>query len=149
MPWLLIAFIVVPAIELALLIEIGSQIGALATFALICFTGIVGAALAKQQGASALQALRSDLQSGQVPAKSLVNAALVFSAGLLLLTPGLLTDIVGFSLLVPAVRNVARAIAAKRAEAWLKTRTVVHSHPARPRATPGQVIIDLPAEEDR
>lgn len=110
---LLLLFTVVPVVELALLIQIGQALGALPTIGLVLLTGAVGAALAKHQGLSVLARIQAELRSGRMPAESLGDAALVLVAGVLLVTPGVLTDVVGFSLLVPPCRAVARRLLAR------------------------------------
>lgn len=96
-------------VELALLIEIGKRIGLLPTLALIVVTGIVGAALARQQGLEVLERLRGELGRGTLPTDALVDGALVLMAGAVLLTPGVLTDLFGFLCLIPASRKYIRA----------------------------------------
>jgi UPF0716 protein FxsA len=105
---LLLLFIVVPMVELALLIKLGSLIGVLDTILLIVFTGAVGAILVRTAGIQCLFTVRQQLQSGMFPADELCNGLLILIAGALLITPGLLTDITGFALLVPAVRSVIK-----------------------------------------
>ena len=105
---LLLLFIVVPMVELALLIKLGSLIGVLDTILLIVFTGAVGAILVRTAGIQCLFTVRQQLQSGIFPADELCNGLLILIAGALLITPGLLTDITGFALLVPAVRSVIK-----------------------------------------
>jgi UPF0716 protein FxsA len=102
---LFVLFTVVPALELALLLQIGATFGAGPTFAMLLLSGFVGAALARQQGAAVLAQLRADLQRGLPPGDHVVEGALVLAGGLLLLTPGLLTDLLGLALLVPASRR--------------------------------------------
>ena len=102
---LLLLFIVVPAVELALLIEIGARIGTPATLALIVVTGAIGASMARAQGLSVLRDLQGQLESGQLPAGVLVDGLMVLVAAALLVTPGVLTDVVGFSCLVPGFRS--------------------------------------------
>ena len=104
MPVLMLLFIVVPAVELGLLIEIGSALGVLPTIGLIILTGIVGAALAKRQGLSTLRAIQAATARGEMPVDQLVDGALILFAGALLVTPGVLTDGVGFLCLVPGTR---------------------------------------------
>lgn len=111
---LLLLFIVVPAVELVLLIKIGQVIGALATGVLIVVTGIVGATLAKWQGLSVLQRLREETARGELPADSLLDGAFILVAGALLVTPGVLTDLFGFSCLVPPVRRVMKRVLLNR-----------------------------------
>ncbi len=102
---LLLLFILVPLFELALLIEIGRQIGVGATLALVILTGIAGAALTRAQGFAVLSQIQSELRREQLPAESLFDGFLVLAGGLLLLTPGIATDLIGFMLLVPVSRN--------------------------------------------
>jgi UPF0716 protein FxsA len=101
---LLLLFIVVPLIELYLLIEVGSRLGAGTTVILIALTGGVGALLARMQGFRVIVQIRERLGQGQIPADELLSGGLVVAGGLLLVTPGLLTDAVGLALLVPFVR---------------------------------------------
>ena len=101
---LLLLFILTPLIELWLLMLVSEHLGATATIAVVLATGFVGATLAKRQGLQTWVAIQRQTQQGQLPAASLVDALMIFVAGLLLITPGILTDFVGFSLLVPPVR---------------------------------------------
>ena len=105
---LLLLFIVVPAVELALLIEIGKRIGSMRTLALIVITGIVGASLAKWQGLNVLKRLREESAQGILPAESLLDGVFILVAGALLITPGVLTDIFGFLCLIPAFRRILK-----------------------------------------
>ncbi|MEQ9501437.1 MAG: FxsA family protein [Deltaproteobacteria bacterium] len=116
MGWLALLFIVVPALELAILMKVGALFGVLPTFALIVVTGIVGAALAKRQGLSVLTRLRKDAQTGAWPGTAIADGAIIVVAGALLVTPGMLTDLVGFSLLVPQVRSAIRGHLRRRFE---------------------------------
>ncbi len=102
---LLLAFTVIPAVELYLLVSIGQWIGPLATVLIIVLTGLFGAALAKQEGTAVWTQLRADLGRGLPPASHLVEGAMVLAGGLLLLTPGLLTDLTGFTLILPFTRR--------------------------------------------
>ncbi len=105
---LLLLFIVLPASELALLIEIGRRIGTLETIALIVVTGVAGAALARRQGLRVLSRVREEMSAGQMPADSLLDAAIILVASALLVTPGVLTDAVGFLCLVPGTRSLVK-----------------------------------------
>ena len=113
---LLLLFIVVPAAELALLIEIGGRIGTVATLSLIVVTGVVGATLANQQGIRTLRAIQERLEQGQLPADALLDGVIILVAGALLVTPGILTDVVGFLCLVPAARSVVKGTLQRRFE---------------------------------
>jgi UPF0716 protein FxsA len=123
---LLLLFIVVPMVELALLIKLGSIIGVLDTILLIVFTGAVGAILVRTAGIQCLFTVRQQLQSGIFPADELCNGLLILIAGALLITPGLLTDITGFALLVPAVRSVIKTRLRAYLERKVKTVRVVY-----------------------
>ena len=105
---LLLLFIIVPALELILLIEIGRRIGTLPTIGLIVFTGILGAFLARRQGLQVLRRMRTEMQAGQLPADSIFDGVIVLIAGAFLMTPGILTDTVGFLCLIPATRRVIK-----------------------------------------
>jgi len=105
---LLLLFTIVPIVELALLIEVGRQIGSLATVALVLVTGAAGATLARSQGLLAFRRLRQGFGQGQSPGDALLDGVLVLVGGLLLLTPGILTDLVGFSVLLPSTRRLIR-----------------------------------------
>lgn len=102
---LLLLFIVVPIAELALLLEVGDVLGVLGTVALVIATGIVGATLARLEGLKLIFDIRNDLDMGRIPAPRLIDGMLILVAAALLVTPGILTDIVGFSLLIPAFRK--------------------------------------------
>lgn len=103
---LLVLFIVIPAVELYLLLEIGQRIGALPTFALIVGTGVLGAWLVRLQGLSVLERVRTETAEGKLPAGAMVDGIIILIAGAVLMTPGVLTDAFGFACLIPGVRNV-------------------------------------------
>jgi len=109
---LLLLFIFVPLVELALLVYIGTLIGPWYTILIVVVTGIVGAVLAKRQGTAIVNRIRSSLEQGIMPSDELIAGALVLIGGLVLLTPGVITDICGFALLIPRTR---RAVAG-----WLR-----------------------------
>jgi UPF0716 protein FxsA len=104
---LFLLFTVVPAIELYLLIQIGNVIGAFTTFAIILLTGAVGAHLARREGTRVWFSVQQQLSQGALPGDQLIEALLILIAGALLITPGFLTDIFGFSLLIPPLRLIA------------------------------------------
>ena len=106
---LLLLFTVVPIVELVVLLEVGRRIGTGATMLLILVTGVVGAVLARRQGVAALGHIRAELAAGQMPGPTIVDGVMILVAGALLITPGILTDIVGFLCLVPATRRSIRA----------------------------------------
>lgn len=103
---LVLLFTIVPAIEIYLLIKIGSQLGGLNTISIVILTGIVGAALAKSQGLAIINKIQHDLTRGSLPADQIIHGLLVFGGGLLLLTPGFLTDIFGLCMVIPGTRHL-------------------------------------------
>lgn len=117
---LLLLFVALPAIELAILIELGSRFGTLHTIGLIVVTGVVGASLARGQGISVVRAIQSEVSEGRLPADSMVDGVMILIAAALLVTPGVLTDAFGFMCLVPAFRKVVRAALWQRMEAAVR-----------------------------
>ena len=127
---LFLAFTIIPIFEIYLLIKIGTVFGALTSIALVIFTGFLGAYLARIQGLQTLFRIQESLREGRMPSGELLDALLIGVAGLVLLTPGFLTDTIGFILLVPSSRNVIKS--------WLR-----HQIEARYSGTrPEDVIIE-------
>ncbi len=107
--WLVFAsLLVVPLAEIALIVAVGKVIGGWQTLALLLFESALGAFLVKREGRRSWQALRAALNSGRMPGRELADAALVLIGGTLLLTPGFLTDIVGFFFILPFTRPITR-----------------------------------------
>ncbi|MCP5107700.1 MAG: FxsA family protein [bacterium] len=102
---LLLLFTIVPLVELYLLVEVGQEIGTLNTIAIVVITGIAGASFAKSQGAQVIRNIRETSAQGQIPGRELVEGAMVLAAGVMLITPGFITDILGLSLLIPFTRK--------------------------------------------
>ncbi len=119
LPLFLLLFVLVPLLELALLIEVGARIGALATIGLCLATALLGGLLVRGQGRAVLDAIRRALDAGRVPVPEAFHGACLLVAGALLLTPGFLTDLLGFALLVPAVRARLYRALVRRLEARL------------------------------
>jgi UPF0716 protein FxsA len=111
---LALLFLVVPFAELFVLIQVGHVIGALPTIGVLVVVSIVGAWLVKREGLATLRRAREQIQLGRVPGRELVDGVLILFAGVLLLTPGFLTDVIGTLLLLPPVRAAARAVAGNR-----------------------------------
>jgi UPF0716 protein FxsA len=111
---LLIAFVVVPLIEIALLFWVGQMIGFWATLALVIVTAFLGSTLVSRQGRDTYLQVRLEMAEGIVPSRSLAHGAMILVAGVLLLTPGFMTDAVGFVLLVPQVREALRTWVVRR-----------------------------------
>jgi len=104
MPLLLIALIVVPLAEIAVFIQVGGWIGLAPTLLTVILTAVLGAVLLRRQGLHTVQEAQAKLNRQEAPIRELFDGLCLFAAGALLLTPGFLTDVVGFALLVPPVR---------------------------------------------
>jgi UPF0716 protein FxsA len=120
-PILVLLFTVVPAIEIFLLFKIGGEIGGINTLFVIISTGIIGASLAKSQGLQILMKIQESTQRGEVPGSQIIQGLMVFAGGLLLLTPGFLTDIFGFSLVMPGTRHLLMIWVKKMIEKGMKS----------------------------
>jgi UPF0716 protein FxsA len=105
---LILLILVLPFVELYLLLLLAQTTSAALTFALVIVTGIVGAAIAGHQGWNVLARLQDELNRGELPAATLVDGAMILVAGALLILPGIVTDLVGLSLLIPPLRRVYR-----------------------------------------
>lgn len=151
---LLALFILVPLAELMLLVEIGRYVGLLPTLALVVATGIVGAWLARRQGLGVLRQVRAEMADGRIPAGPLVDGILILVAGAVLMTPGVLTDLLGFFCLVPAGRRYLKRRIGERLEGAVRrgevavTFDVGGERGARPRAT-GREVRDVTPESER
>ena len=128
---LLLLFILVPLAELYLFMTVGSQLGFPRTLAVIILTAILGAALTKSQGRQAMLKIHEATAAGRVPAREALNGLIILLAGAVLITPGFLTDAVGFLLLVPPVRSAVAALLGKRLKGKIKFVT-----PGRPPEAP-------------
>ncbi len=102
---LALLFVIVPLVELALLIQMGQLVGFWPTIALVVFTGVTGAWLARMEGLRTMWRLRDDLENGRVPGQAIMDGMAVLAGGAFLLTPGVLTDVLGFCLLFPGTRH--------------------------------------------
>jgi UPF0716 protein FxsA len=132
-PKLFIAFTLIPLIELYILIKLGSVMGIFNTLALVVLTGLAGAYLAKMQGMQTMIRIRTQMQAGKMPAEDLIDAAIIFVAGVVLLTPGILTDIAGLLLLFPVTRFYFKRWARKKIDAWMKQPNVtIRRYPPGP-----------------
>ncbi len=136
---LFLLFIIVPFVELALLLQLAEATSWQLTLALVVVTGIAGSLLARSQGWKAYRRIHEALAAGSLPAEPMLDAVMIFIAGALLLTPGILTDLVGFSLLLPW----SRAFYRRRAVAWFKSRfqaKTVNPQPWQSTTTQSEVI---------
>ena len=116
---LFLAFTLIPLVEIYLLIKLGQNFGAITSILLVIFTGILGAYLARMEGLRTLFRIQETMREGRMPGEELLDALLIAIAGLVLITPGFITDVVGFLLLFPFTRMLAKN--------WLKERMRVKS----------------------
>ena len=105
MRFLLLLFIAMPIIEMWVLISVGAEIGALATIGLVLATALIGAGLLRHQGLQTLWSVQRKLAEGQMPAREIFSGIILAVSGALLLTPGFVTDALGFAALVPGLRD--------------------------------------------
>ncbi len=115
MRYFVLLFILVPFIEIAVLIQVGGSIGALRTIAIVVFTAILGTVMLRQQGIATLRRVQERVSAGQMPAMEILESVLLLIGGVLLLTPGFVTDAFGFACLVPFSRR------------WLAVQLAKHS----------------------
>ena len=112
-----VLLLVIPILEIAVFIMVGNLIGLWPTLGLVLVTAILGTLLLRRQGLDTLARIQAETRAGRVPARELVNGLMIAIAGVLLLTPGLVTDTLGFLLFIPAIRNAVWS--------FLKARVVV------------------------
>ena len=122
---LLLLFSLVPLVELALLLWIGAHTSWWFTLGLVVFTGVVGAWLARHEGLRCVGRFHQDLAAGKLPADPLLDGLMILLAGALLVTPGVLTDALGFALLLPPFRRLVRDYLKRR----IQTRFFVSGPP--------------------
>ncbi len=140
---LFLLFTLVPLLELWLLLRIGDAVGLGPTLGLVVLTGVAGAWLARREGARTWRAVHEQLGAGRVPGRELLEAALVLLSGVLLVTPGVLTDAVGLSLLVRPVRARLADRLQRRLASSVEVHTLGGPHGGGPEDPPpsrGRVI---------
>ncbi|HSO57111.1 FxsA family protein [Paenisporosarcina sp.] len=118
MKWLALIFIVVPVLEIGILLWSGNTFGLFPTIMIILGTGILGAYLAKKQGLKAIRDVQIQMKNFQAPGDAMVNAVFVFAGGLLLLSPGFVTDLFGFLFLFSPSRELFKPLVYK----WIRSK---------------------------
>ena len=149
--WIFVALIAVPIVEIALFIRVGGWLGLWPTLGLVVLTAIVGGSLLRQQGLATIEGLRREMMRGGDPSPLLVQGALLLVGGVLLLTPGFFTDVLGLALVIPPVREALVSWAGPRIAARIvtvQTRRGPSSGEARYRRRPqGSAPIDAEYHE--
>jgi len=116
---LFLAFTLIPFFEIYLLIKIGYYLGAFNTVLVVIVTGLLGAYLAKLQGIRTMTRVRESLNRGELPAEQMLDAVLIFVAGIVLLTPGFITDLAGIAILIPNTRFWFKRWLRKKFDQWI------------------------------
>ena len=117
---LFLSFTIIPVLEIYILIKLGTFLGALNTVIIVILTGILGAYLARLEGLHTMIKVREGLSRGEMPAEGMLDALLILVAGIVLLTPGFLTDIAGLLMLIPQTRLVFKRWLRKKFEEWVQ-----------------------------
>jgi UPF0716 protein FxsA len=142
--YIFLALVLVPLVEIGVFIELGDWLGLWPTLGFVVLTAIIGAALLRHQGLKTLARAQASLRDNRLPLREIFDAFCLFAAGLLLLTPGFVTDALGGLLLIPIVRTWLRLILARR---------VYNTQEGLPDDTHGPVIDGeyrhIPPENDR
>lgn len=144
---LFLLFTLVPIVELWLLISLGQVIGAPLTVGLVLVTGAIGAWLAKKEGGRVLREWQGAVQRGELPREGLTSSLLVLIGGVLLVTPGVLSDIAGLTLLFPATRRRLAGVIAERVQRRILVQTVDSALQASRSSEPSPSVIDVEVQE--
>jgi len=116
---LFLAFTIIPFMEIYILIKIGAYVGAFNTIVIVILTAFFGALLARLQGLQTMLKVRESLNRGEMPTEELLDGLLIFLAGIVLLTPGFLTDLAGFIILIPKTRLLFKQWLRNRFDKWI------------------------------
>lgn len=130
--FLILLFTVLPLVEFSILISLGQSIGLVWTILLVLGTGVLGAALARWQGVQTAWRIREQMATGKMPTDALFDGALILVAGAVLITPGVLTDAFGFSLLIPPLRQLIKAGLKRHFQGRFVTYTTLDGRPIDP-----------------
>ncbi|UCZ52259.1 membrane protein FxsA [Bacillus shivajii] len=122
----LLLLIVVPALEIGVLILSGNTIGVIPTILLIILTGVLGAALAKREGLNAIRTAQMQASQGQMPSGIILDGICILVGGVVLLTPGFITDALGFFLLIPQTRATLKGFLSRIIEKMMKSGNVIY-----------------------
>jgi UPF0716 protein FxsA len=134
---LLVAFITVPIVEIAVFIEVGGWIGLWPTIGVVILTAVIGTAMLRQQGISVLFRIQENLEANKLPVRELFDGVCLVIAGAFLLTPGFVTDSLGFALFIPPVRQMIAAWIGQKVIARADVRFHSTAHGPGPSPGPG------------
>lgn len=146
MPFALVPFLLlaIPLLEIAAFIVIGGQIGVLATLGFIFLTAVIGSILLRVQGFGLLTRIQTEMRSDRVPAREMVHGVMILIAGVLLLTPGFITDTLGFLLFVPSLRDAGWKLLRERISVVSMT---PGGFPGRNESRSGEGVVDLDPDD--
>lgn len=149
MPFSLVPLVLLalPIAEIAVFILVGQYIGLWPTLGLILLTAITGSILLRVQGFGLLARIREETRQGRVPGRELVHGVMIFFAGILLLTPGFITDTLGVLLFIPAVREVAWRFLRDRIVVVTPFGRTASPPPGSGRSADGKPVIDLDSDD--
>ncbi len=119
---LFVLFIIIPIIEITVIMQVGALLGVWPTVAIVMLSAWLGAKYVRQQGLATLQSVQTKMAQGEMPSGEIVTGLMLLVAGVLLVTPGFVTDILGLSLLIPAVRKSI----AEQAQKHIKVKQAAH-----------------------
>lgn len=125
---LFLLFTLLPLAELYLLVTIGGYVGVLPTLALVAVTGVLGAALARREGRRALEQYQAAMSKGQLPEDGIVSGLLILVGGILLIAPGVLTDVAGLALMIPPLRRAVARVVKRRVQARISSGDIQVMH---------------------
>ncbi|MCK5215470.1 MAG: membrane protein FxsA [Candidatus Omnitrophica bacterium] len=130
--YLILLFTVLPAVELALLIKIGGHIGVMNTLTVIILTGVIGAYLARIQGFTVMRNIQESMNQGRMPTEEMLDGVMILVGGIVLLTPGFLTDTIGFLLLIPITRLLIKNLVRRYIHHLMEQGNITtHNHSSR------------------
>jgi UPF0716 protein FxsA len=116
---LFLAFTLIPVLEIYLLIKIGYLLGAFNTVIVVIVTALLGASLARHEGIRTMIRVRESVNRGELPAEEMLDAVLIFIAGIVLLTPGFITDLAGIAILIPNARSWLKRSMRRKFDQWI------------------------------
>ncbi|MBC5637480.1 membrane protein FxsA [Ornithinibacillus sp. BX22] len=125
MRWLLLAFLIISAAEIGVLVWAGSLIGPWWVVVIILLTGFIGVSLAKREGLETWKRAQYSMQYGQVPAKELLDGICILIGGVFLFSPGFITDIAGFILVLPQTRRYFKLMLGRLIKKLIDSKTII------------------------
>ncbi len=119
MRYFIVLLILIPTVDIGVLLLSGKTIGVLPTIAFIILTGVIGAYLAKKEGLQTIRKAQEQLSYGQIPGEAVLDGICILVGGTLLITPGFITDILGFLMLFPITRKLFKVVMKKSFRKWI------------------------------